>query len=113
MNVAMDDEQRLFLGVLGLKASGKDLLRAARSVDPVLQQFAQLLGSGYPLAKGLLKRKDVDAEELFTLGFNFIESTDDDEKDFGRELLEAVIARQPRGKLATAARNKVKLSIHD
>jgi hypothetical protein len=110
LNVKLDDEQRLFLGVLGLKVAGKDLLRAARTVDPVLMQFAQLVGAGYPVVKALLGRKDVTLDDLFTLGFNFVESTDEDEKDFGRELLEAIVARQPRGKLAIAAKNKLKLA---
>jgi hypothetical protein len=106
----LNDDQRFFLGVLGLKVAGKDLLRAARGVDPVLMQFAQLVGTGYPLAKALVKQKDVELDDLFTLGFNFVESHDEDEKDLGRELLETIVARQPRGKLAVAAKNKLKLS---
>jgi hypothetical protein len=106
----LDDAQRLFLGALGLALGGKDLLRAARTVDPVLQQFVKLLASGYPVARALLKDRSLGLDELFTLGFNFVESKDGDEKDFGRELLEAVIERQPRGKLATAAKNKLRIS---
>lgn len=107
----LDDEQRLFLGALGLRAGGRDLLRAARTVDPVLRQFVQLVGSGYPLARALLKDRSLELDDLFTLGFNFVESKDEDEKDLGRELLEAIVARQPRGKLATAAKNKLKLAM--
>lgn len=106
----LDDDQRFFLGVLGLKVAGKDLLRAARGADPVLMQFAQLVRTGYPVARSLARQKDVELDDLFTLGFNFVESHDDDEKELGRELLEAIVARQPRGKLAVAAKNKLKLS---
>jgi HEAT repeat protein len=106
----LKDEQRFVIGVLGLRTSGKNLLRSARGVDPVLMQFAALVRNGFPVAKELGKQKDLDLEDLFTLGFNFIESQDEDEKGLGVELLELVQERQPRGKLAAAARNKLKLA---
>lgn len=106
----LDDEQRFTIGVMGLKAGGKNLLRSARAVDPVLMQFAQLVSGGYPVTKQLAKQKDVDLEDLFNLGFNFIESTDGSERALGEELLELVVAKQPRGKLATAAKNKLRLA---
>ena len=56
------------------------------------------------------KQKDLDLEDLFTLGFNFIESQDEDERGLGIELLELVQTKQPRGKLAMAAKNKLKLA---
>jgi hypothetical protein len=105
----LSDDQRFFVGVLGVKAIGKDLLRSARSVDPVLQQFATLAAEGYPVAKSLLQQKDVELADLFTLGFNFSESQGDTERELGRELLGAVVAKQPRGKLGVAAKNKLKL----
>ncbi len=106
----LDDEQRFYLGVLGLKAGGRNLLRSARSADPVLQQFAQLVQAGYPVTRQLGKQKDLELEDLFTLGFNFVESTDENEKGLGVELLELVSDRQPRGKLGVAAKNKLKLA---
>ena len=105
----LDEEQRIFLGVLGLKAAGRDLLRAARGVDPVLSQFQALVAQGTPVAGRLLKRKDVSAEELFVLGFNFVESDDAEEKALGVELLEGVVERGPRAKLGVAAKNKLRL----
>jgi hypothetical protein len=105
----LDDEQRFFLGCLGLKVQGQSLLRAARSVDPVLMHFAQLVATGYPVAKQLGKQKDVELEDIYNLGFNFAESSDDNEQAFGEELLALVARRQPRGKLGVAAKNKLKL----
>lgn len=106
----LDDDQRFFIGVLGLKAGGKNLLRSARGVDPVLAQFVQLVGAGYPVARSLAKQKDLDLEDLFTLGFNFIESAEDHERELGQELLDLVAKKQPRGKFGVAAKNKLKLA---
>jgi hypothetical protein len=101
-------DERFRLAVLGLRARGKDLLRAARTVDPVLLTFQGLAREGYPLAKALPRH--VSGEEMFTLGWNFVESGDELDRELGRELLEAVIRGQPRGKLAVAAKNKLKLA---
>jgi hypothetical protein len=106
----LDDEQRFHIGVLGLKASGRNLLRSARGVDPVLTQFVQLVQSGFPVTKQLGKQKDLELDDLFTLGFNFVESHDENEKGLGVELLELVAERSPRGKLGVAAKNKLKLA---
>ena len=106
----LDDEQRFSIGVLGLKASGRNLLRSARGVDPVLMQFSQLVQTGFPVTRQLGKQKDLELDDLFTLGFNFVESHDENEKGLGVELLELVASRQPRGKLGVAAKNKLKLA---
>jgi HEAT repeat protein len=98
----LSDEQRFFISTLGLRINS--------TVDAVLLQFRQLAEEGFPVAQKLGKLKDLDLERLFTLGFHMVEAADDDSKEVGQELLEAVIARQPRGKLAGAARNKLKLA---
>jgi hypothetical protein len=108
--VNLSDEQRFTIGVLGLKAGGKNLLRSARGADPVLVQFAQLVDTGFPVAQKLTKQKDVELDDLFTLGFNFVESSDENEKGLGVELLEHVVGAQPRGKLGVAAKNKLRLA---
>jgi hypothetical protein len=107
---SLDDEQRFFIGVLGVKAAGKEMIRRARDADPVLGQFRALLGRGYPVATSLAKQKDIEPEELFSLGFSFLESREDEDRELGAELLEQVLARQPRGKLATACKNKLRLT---
>jgi HEAT repeat protein len=100
-------EDRLRLAALGVRARGKDLLRAARSVDPVLVTLQELAREGFPLVRAL--RKQVGPDELFVLGFNFMESGDEDDRELGTEFLEAVIEAQPRGKLGLAAKNKLEL----
>src|SRR5262249_17008379 len=107
---ALDDDARFLAAVIGLKASGKDLLRAARSTDPALSQLLALLGAGFPLFARLRKERDLDPEELFYVGFNFIESSDPDEKDFGGELLAHLVTQSPRSKLAKSAKNKLRLA---
>jgi HEAT repeat protein len=106
---ALEDEARALLVAVGLKAQGQRLLRAAPSVDPVLAQAAQLARTGAALGKLLGKHKDVGPDELFVLGWNFVEADDPDLKEAGRELLELVLSRSPRSKLGIAARNKLKL----
>jgi hypothetical protein len=108
--VTLTDEQRFTIGLLGLKASGRNLLRSARGADPVLVQFAQLVDTGFPVARQLARQKDLELDDLFTLGFNFVESTDENEKGLGVELLEHVMTTQPRGKLGVAAKNKLRLA---
>jgi hypothetical protein len=103
-------EQRFVVAVLGLKATGNDMIRRARDSDPMLNQLSSLLASGFPVAQSLIKLRDLDLEDLHALGFHFIESVEDDAKELGAELLQAVLAKQPRGKLATACRNKLKLA---
>ncbi|HJZ83917.1 MAG TPA: HEAT repeat domain-containing protein [Polyangia bacterium] len=108
--VPLDENTRYLIAVVGLKASGKDLLRAARSTDPALAQLVALLGDGVPVGARLRKERDLEPDDLFYVGFNFVESSDPDEKDFGAELLEHLAESSPRSKLGKSARNKLKLA---
>jgi hypothetical protein len=108
--VPMDDDARYLAAVVGLKATGKDVLRAARTTDPALSQLVTLLGAGFPLLGRLRKERDLFPDELFYVGFNFVESTDPDEKDFGAELLGHLHEKSPRSKLGKSAKNKLKLA---
>ena len=108
--LALDDDARYLAAVIGLKASGKDLLRAARTTDPALSQLVTLLGRGFPLAARLRKERDLEPDDLFYVGFNFVESLDPDEKDFGGELLDHLVEKHGRTKLGKSARNKLKLA---
>lgn len=106
----LDDDQRFFLATLGVKAAGKELVKRARAGDPVLSQLGALLERGYPVANNLMKARDLEVDDLYAVGFHMIESRDDGEKELGGELLEAIVKKQPRGKLATACKNKLKLA---
>jgi hypothetical protein len=110
LDAAIDDESRFFLAVLGLKAAGQAILRAAHADDPVLAQFGRLAATGFPVAKKLSKDKDVEDEEIYGLGFRLLESPQGNDQELGAELLTGIIEERPRSKLAKAAKNKLKLS---
>ena len=110
LDAAIDDDSRFFLAVLGLKAAGSAILRAAHADDPVLAQFGRLSAKGYPVGKKLGKDKDVEDEEIYGLGFRLLESSEGNDQELGAELLGSIVEDRPRSKLAKAARNKLKLT---
>jgi HEAT repeat protein len=107
----LDDDGRYTAVVTGLCAlsAKKDLGRASRTTDPILKQVVELVGMGYPVASKLKKEKSLTPEDLFFVGFNFSESKDEEEKEFGGELLERLASKGPRTKLGRSAKNKLKL----
>jgi HEAT repeat protein len=106
----IDDEARYMLGVVGLAQQGRELARAARSTDPYLSQFTTLLGKEFPLLARLKKEAALTPEHLYYLGFNFVESHEEDEREFGADVLRAVVARSPGSKVGKIARNKLRLA---
>ncbi len=100
---------RLELAACALKVSQHDLAAEARGQDLALQQFAGLVHSG---AEELLpfveKAKWLEPEDLFYLGFHFAEQPQRQEREFGGKVLELVVRRSPRGKLAKDAKSKLK-----
>jgi HEAT repeat protein len=99
---------RLELAAIGLKAARHDLAAEARAGDPVLEQFARLLQT-QPLevCQYLEKAKWLTAEDLLYLGFHFAEK-DGPEKKVGGRLLNLVVKRSPRTKLAQNAKSKLR-----
>ncbi len=112
LDAAIDDDQRFFLALLSLAASGEGLLKSTHADDPVFEQFARLAAKGFPVAKRLSREKDVSDEALYALGFRLIESGDASNEELGAELLHGIIEERPRSKLAKAAKNKLKLTGH-
>lgn len=110
LDAAIDDDARFFLAVLGLKAAGSAILRAAHADDPVLEQFGRLAANGYAVGKKLGKEKDVDDDEIYGLGFRLLESPEENDKELGAELLGSIVEDRPRSKLAKSAKNKLKLT---
>ena len=99
---------RLELAGCGLKVSGKDLAADQRSQDPALQQFASLIHDhGDELTGFVEKSKWLEPEDLFYLGFHFSEQNRQ-EKEFGGQVLQLLVKRSPRAKLAKDARSKLK-----
>ena len=113
LGTELDDEQRFFLAVLGLKIAGKDIVRAAHKGDPLLDQFSALARGGFPLVKELTRQKDLEDEDIYGLGFCLLESHDENDKELGAEILRGIIDERPRSKLAKACKNKLKLSNMD
>jgi HEAT repeat protein len=107
----LDDDGRYAAVVSGLSAlpSKKELGRASRTTDPILRQLVELVGIGYPAAAKLKREKSLTPEDLFFVGFNFSESKDEEEKEFGGELLSRLATKSPRSKLGRSAKNKLKL----
>jgi HEAT repeat protein len=105
---ACGDPVRFELAACGLKVSPHDLNAEARAADPVLEQFAGLLNrQGEQLMEWVEKAKWLEAEDLFYLGFHFVERTRQ-EKEFGAEVLRLLLRRSPRAKLAKDAKNKLR-----
>jgi HEAT repeat protein len=99
---------RLELAACGLKVSPKDLAREARSTDPCLANFANLIQQDdEELLRQLGKMKWLDAEELYYLGFHFAEH-EGRAKKFAGEVLHVVVKRSGRSKLAQAAKSKLR-----
>ena len=92
------------LAACGLKMSGKDLAAETRATDPCLHQFAALVHrhETHPMDY-LSKARWLDADDLFYLGFHFVELPKPD-KEFGGQVLNLLIKRFPRSKRARRAR---------
>jgi hypothetical protein len=105
---ACGDPIRFELAACGLKVSEHDLAADARAADPCLEQFAGLLRRHEikPL-EWIEKAKWLDADDLFYLGFHFVEGGRED-KDFGAGVLRLLIRRSPRSKHAKDAKNKLR-----
>lgn len=105
---ACGDPTRFELAACGLKLSPHELDAEARASDPCLEQFAGLVSrQGGQLLEWVEKAKWLEAEDLFYLGFHFVERTRQ-EKEFGADVLRLLLRRAPRSKLAKDAKNKLR-----
>jgi HEAT repeat protein len=99
---------RFELAACGIKLSDKELAAEARHADPALGQFARLVHSHeVDPAERLRQAKWLEAEDLYYLGFHFVEG-DRQERTFGAEALQLVVKRSPRSKLGKDARSKLR-----
>jgi HEAT repeat protein len=64
--------------------------------------------STYPVPEALKKDKGLTPEDLFYLGFTFVERQGE-ERSLGKDLLEHIATRFPRTKCGRSAKNKLKL----
>jgi HEAT repeat protein len=99
---------RFELAACGLKVSAKDLTSLAREDDPSLTQFTGLIQHHedelFPM---LEKTKWLDPDDLYYLGFHFVEK-DGAARKFGAQVLRLLLKRSPKGKLAQAAKSKLR-----
>lgn len=102
-----EDKYRLALAQLKLHPHAVESL--ARRHDPVLDLFTDLYrSSAFPLLETLKKEKILEPEDLFYLGFHFVEGGAD-ERELGKDLLAFLTFRYPRTTVGKSARNKLKL----
>jgi len=100
-----EDKFRLALAQLKLHAH----TLATNRQHPAVDLLADLhRNSAYPLFEALKKDRALEAEDLFNLGFSFVERHGD-ERSLGKDLLEHVAAKFPRTKIGKNAKNKLKL----
>jgi HEAT repeats len=101
---------RIGLATVGLKSSSKDLDAEARARDQSLHQFADLIRQDEPATyKEVESTKWLGADELYYLGFHFVEHAGV-MGDFGTKVLRLLLKRFPKNKLAASAKNKLKSS---
>ena len=99
---------RLSAALCGLKLSAKELSAEARSQDYCLGQFAELTRQDEEAVLAqVAKTAWLEAEELYYLGFHFIESPDAGQRGFGAAVLQQMLKRFGKNKLAKAAKNKL------
>jgi hypothetical protein len=102
------DPIRFELAACGLKVSEHALDAEARAADPALEQFAGLVHRHEIDPLGLIgKAKWLEPEDLFYLGFHFVERGKE-EREFGAGVLRLLLRRSPKTKLAKDARNKLR-----
>jgi len=100
-----EDKFRLALAQMKLHAH----TLATNRHHPAVDLLADLhRNSAYPLFEALKKDRALEAEDLFNLGFSFVERHGD-ERSLGKDLLEYVATKFPRNKIGKNAKNKLKL----
>jgi HEAT repeat protein len=99
---------RFELAACGLRLSEHNLAVESRAASPFLEQFARLIHS-HEVDPGerLKQAKWLQPEDLFYLGFHFVEG-DKPEREFGAQALRLLLKRSPRSKLAKDAKRKLR-----
>ena len=94
--------------MVGLKMSDKDVAHESRANDQSLRQFEHAVAndSAETLVQ-IEKAKWLEPEDLYYLGFHFVERFAI-EKEFGVAVLKLLVKNSPKSKPAAAAKNKLK-----
>ena len=105
---ASTETLRLESALAALKVSKHDQELEARLADPAIQQLSALIRRGTEdLADHLKSTSWLDADDVFYVGFHFIESKGT-EREFGAQVLEHMLKRFPRNSLSRFAKQKLK-----
>ncbi|MFH1384430.1 MAG: HEAT repeat domain-containing protein [Candidatus Omnitrophota bacterium] len=101
------DEVKYEASIIGLKNSNQDIALRSRNNDTVLQLFEYLLkSSDIALLKRIKSEKNLEAHDLFYVGFHFSEKLFE-LKGFGVAILKLLIKKYPRSKVAPKAKKKL------
>jgi len=100
------DDDRYALASLELSRSNRDTRPASRAGDESLRLLGVLVRQGYDVARALRKDRGVDLDHLYYVGFHFTEL----DHPLGEELLEEVVKKGGRAKVAKMAKNKLALA---
>jgi HEAT repeat protein len=95
------------LASLELAKSAKDVRPSARSSDEALRLIGGLSDRGFDVLGALKKDKSLGLEELYYVGFHFVEEG----HPLGADVLEEVVKRGGRTKIAKMAKNKRSLAL--
>ncbi|MBX3227850.1 MAG: HEAT repeat domain-containing protein [Labilithrix sp.] len=105
MDRATNDD-RYALASLELSLSNRDTRPASRAGDESLRILGALLRQGFDVAKSLKKDRALELDHLYYVGFHFTELN----HPLGEELLEEVVKKGGRAKVAKMAKNKLALA---
>ncbi len=106
-SVATNDD-RFGLAAQQLLHGSLDPHPKARQRDPALAELEKLHTEGFALSQALQKDKKLSDEARYYVGVHFAEKPQFELKNLGAEVLEGLAAKG-KGKLAKAAKNKLKL----
>lgn len=100
------DADRYVLASLELARSNRDTRPASRAGDESLRLLGGLVKHGFDVASALKKDKVLELDHLYYVGFHFTEEG----HPLGEELLEEVVKKGGRAKVAKMAKNKLALA---
>jgi HEAT repeat protein len=102
------EEDKYGFAVTQLQHHSLDPHPRARQRDPALQALEKLQAEGFKVADSVAKDRKLSDEARYYVGVHFAEKPQFELKSVGAEILES-LAESGRGKMAKAAKNKMKL----
>lgn len=100
---AATNETRYELAARLLAASRKDTSAAVRRDDEALALIERLLRNGHDVVSAMQRDRSLDLDALYYVGFHFVEQ----DHPAGADLLQHVVERGGRKKIAKMAKNKL------